>query len=312
MRSIAPATSLIDLNFQGHPEYIACYVLETSTGLALIDPGPTSTLPRLEEALRLAGLSLAGVTDILLTHIHLDHAGAAGTIVRGNPGIRVHVHARGAVHMASPERLIASATRLYGDQMDALWGEFAAVPKEQIHALEGGETLDLGGRSLEVAYTPGHASHHVSYFDSASGTAFVGDTLGIRIDGRAYVMPVTPPPDIHLGMWAASHDLIRAWEPRVLCPTHFGPARPAMAHIDEHEQRLRQWALRVRDDLRGEDDDEQSASRFEQEFVREIRGQLGAEAATYTAGGGLRDSWHGLARYIRKHADDIESETKLS
>lgn len=302
MRSIAPATSLIDLHFQGHSEYIACYVLESASGLALIDPGPTSTLPRLEESLRLAGLSLDGVTDILLTHIHLDHAGATGTIVRANPRIRVHVHARGAVHMASPERLIASATRLYGDQMDSLWGEFAAVPKDRIEVLEGGETFDLGGRRIEVAYTPGHASHHVSYFDGSTGLAFVGDTLGIRIDGRAYVMPVTPPPDIHLGMWEESHARIRAWEPGVLCPTHFGPARPAAAHIEEHERRLHDWASRVRSDLGGTEPDDACARLFEDDFVAEIREQLGAEAETYTAGGGLRDSWYGLARYFRKHA----------
>lgn len=308
MRDFAPGTGLIDLRFQGHDEYIACYVLRTAGGIALVDPGPSSTRAALEEGLRLAGLSLDGVTDLLLTHIHLDHAGAAGSIVRDHPHVRVHVHARGARHMVSPDRLLASATRLYGDRMESLWGEFLAVPAASIDVLEGGETLQLDGRRLEVAYTPGHASHHVSFFDADTGLAWVGDTLGIRIDNRPYVMPVTPPPDIDPIAWRVSHDKIRAWAPATLCPTHFGPARPAADHIDEHEARLHAWTAMVRAAVAEGAEPATAAGQFRDRVLTELRETLGHEqAAPYAAGGGVDDSWHGIARYFHKAAAKAET-----
>ena len=169
-----------DGQFRGTPGVIATAVLEGPSGFALVDPGPTSDLAALEADLASGGLSLDDVEALLLTHIHLDHAGAAGTIVRRQPGCRVYVHERGARHMASPEKLIASATQIYGDQMEPLWGEFAAVPEANLHVLRGGERSRVAGHELEVAYTPGHAQHHVSYFHRASRIAFVGDTGGCR------------------------------------------------------------------------------------------------------------------------------------
>jgi len=153
------------------------------------------------------------VTHLLLTHIHLDHAGAAGTLVREHPGITVLVHERGATHMARPEKLIDSAARLYGANMDRLWGEFAPVPEKNLVSLRGGERIDVGGRTLDVAYTPGHASHHVSYFDSSSGVAFVGDTAGVCING-GYVLPPTPPPTSTSSLWTESAARIEAWSRR--------------------------------------------------------------------------------------------------
>ena len=300
MRNIAPGIGLIDLHFQGHPHYIACYVLETGSGVALVDPGPSSTLPALEEGLRLEGLSLDSVEALLLTHIHLDHAGASGTIVARNPAVQVHVHGRGARHMIDPSRLLASAGRLYGDRMDTLWGEFLPLPAANVDRLEGGESLRLGGRSIDVAYTPGHAIHHVSYHDRSTGTAFVGDTCGIRIDNGPYVLPVTPPPDIDLDSWPSSIATIRAWDPAVLCPTHFGPARPAGEHLDEHERRLGEWGRRVREDLRAGVAPDEAAARFAAEVGAEIEAATGPEAPIYLSGGGLRDSWQGLARYWTK------------
>jgi glyoxylase-like metal-dependent hydrolase (beta-lactamase superfamily II) len=291
---------LIDLHFQGHPRYIACYVLETTNGVALVDPGPTSTLATLEEGLGADGLSLDDVESLLLTHIHLDHAGATGTIVARNPATRVFVHGRGARHMIDPSRLLASAERLYGDRMEELWGEFRAVPEEAVTRLQGGEHLELGGYTLEVAYTPGHAVHHVSYFDSANRIAFVGDTCGIRIDNDPYVLPVTPPPDIDLDSWPDSIAKIRAWEPALLCPTHFGPARPAAEHLDEHTRRLTAWAERVREDLDADAEPTEAAERFAEAIRAEIAERLGDETPSYLRGGGLTDSWHGLARYWNK------------
>lgn len=302
MRNVAPGVGLIDLHFQGHPRYIACYVLETGTGVALVDPGPTSTLAALEEGLRLEGLGLDHVEALLLTHIHLDHSGATGTILARNPAVRVHVHSRGARHMIDPSRLLSSAGMLYGDRMDELWGEFLAVPEAAVTRLEGGERIDLGGRSLAVEYTPGHAIHHVSYLDESSGVAFVGDTCGIRIDNDPYVLPVTPPPDIDLDLWPDSIARIRGWDPDVLCPTHFGPAHPAATHLDEHEHRLAAWAERVRRDLASDADPDEAAGRFADAIRAEIVALLGPETPAYLRGGGLRDSWRGLARYWNKRA----------
>lgn len=191
---LAPGLSWIDLRFLGRPHAIATGVVSGGGTLALVDPGPTSCLETLELGLQAQGLRLADVTHLLLTHIHLDHAGAAGTIVRRYPRVQVLVHERGAPHMIDPAKLLASATRLYGDQMDRLWGEFAPVPASSLTVLAGGERIEAGGRAFDVAYTPGHASHHVSYFDRASGVAFVGDTAGVCVDG-GYVLPPTPPPD---------------------------------------------------------------------------------------------------------------------
>src|SRR5690606_3511482 len=174
METLSPGLRYADVLFRQTSGVIATAVLEHHDGLALVDPGPTSCLPALEAALADGGRRLDEVEAVLLTHIHLDHAGAAGTIVARHPGVRVFVHERGAKHMLDPRRLIESATLLYGDQMDALWGAFEAVPTQALRALQGGEVLDVAGRTLDVAYTPGHAQHHVAYFDRASRVAFVG------------------------------------------------------------------------------------------------------------------------------------------
>ncbi len=186
---------------------------------------------------------------LLLTHIHLDHAGAAGTIVERVPGIRVYVHERGAPHMIDPAKLLASATRLHGDQMDTLWGAFLPVPASQVTALAGGERLDVSGTSLRVAYTPGHAKHHVSYLDERSGMAYVGDTGGIRVIGD-YLLAPTPPPDIDIEAWQSSLDVIDAWQPVSLFLTHFGPVTPARAHLARFRTTLTAQAEAVREALK--------------------------------------------------------------
>lgn len=308
MRRIAPATHLVDVHFQGHAEYIGCYVLDTGDALALIDPGPASALPALEAGLAAEGLSTDAVTDVLLTHIHLDHAGATGTLVARHPDLRVHVHRRGARHLVDPSRLMASAGRLYGERMDELWGEFLAVPESAIAPLDGGESLRIGNRCLRVAYTPGHAVHHVSYFDESTGIAWVGDVAGIRIDGAPYVMPVTPPPDVDVDAWEASAARLRDWGPVIFCPTHFGPASPADEHLEEHMTRLRHWSERVHGDLDAAGNDDERASRFAADVRADLHASLGGSAAAgYLAGGGMRDSWHGLARYHRKRTERQES-----
>src|SRR5688500_7156433 len=213
MHTLAAGISFFDLHFQEYPHVIATAVLHGPGGVAIVDPGPSSTLPIFRRELAAAGIGISDITTLLLTHVHLDHAGAAGTLVRENPRIRVYVHERGAPHMAEPEKLIASATRLWGDAMDRLWGEFAPVPREAMTVLSGGERIAAGGRTLDVAYTPGHASHHVSYLSGDSGIAFVGDVAGVKTTPTGFVLPPTPPPDIELEDWQRSLDTIEAWRP---------------------------------------------------------------------------------------------------
>lgn len=294
-------TLLLDVQFLGTPRCIGCYALRHRAGLALVDPGPTSTLDTLERELRGAGHSFDEVTDLLLTHIHLDHAGATGTIARRNPSVRVHVHRRGARHMVDPTRLLASATRLYGDRMDELWGEFAPVPENRVNVLEGGETLDLAGRRIEVAYTPGHAMHHVSFLDTETGAAYVGDTAGIRIEDLPYALPVTPPPDVALESWQESWDTIRAWHPTALHPTHFAPISSPDEHLAELELRTNLWADTVAADLASGGDDDACAERFAEAVGADLEQALEAEdARVCQIIGGLEDSWRGLARFWRK------------
>ncbi len=246
MNKITP----LDVNWCGRPKSIAAALLESENHRALIDPGPESTLSTLREQLKKHGLSVSDLDAILLTHIHLDHAGASGKLVRENPKLKVYVHANGARHMADPSKLIASATRLWGDQLPILFGETIPVPQENLQILEGGETLALGSRKLEVAYTPGHASHHVSYFDSDEGVAFIGDTGGIRIDNAPYIYPATPPPDVDLALWDQSFQTILERKPTRLFLTHFAWSNDPAAHIAEFHDRLHRWYSTAEKSLR--------------------------------------------------------------
>jgi glyoxylase-like metal-dependent hydrolase (beta-lactamase superfamily II) len=297
---LAPGLSWVDLNFLGRPKAIATGVVQGAGSLALVDPGPSTCLEALDLGLQQQGLRLADVTHLLLTHIHLDHAGATGTIVRRHPHIRVMVHERGAPHMADPAKLLESATRLYGDRMDLLWGEFSAVPQQNLVVLRGGERIDAGGRTFEVAYTPGHASHHVSYFDASSGVAFVGDTAGICIDG-GYVLPPTPPPDIDPDAWKESVAKIEAWSPQTLFLTHFAVAPSVRPHLQALLDNLQTWAGFARTSLDEPGSDDDRSRVFAEQVVRELRRQMtDAQLAAYTLAAPPELLWLGLARYWRK------------
>jgi len=268
---------LIDVEHLGNPKVIGCWELDR----VLIDPGPTSSLPTLID--RLEGEPRA----LLLTHIHLDHAGAAGTMVRRWPELEVYVHERGAPHLADPSRLLASAGRLYGDEMERLWGEVAAVPEANLRALAGGEEV-LG---FEVAYTPGHASHHVSYLHRESGRAFVGDTAAIRIPPSGYVLPPTPPPDVDLEAWLRSLDAIAAWGPRSLALTHFAAVDDPARHIEVVRRRLRVQAERAQ---------VMDAAEFERTLVAEVEREAGEVREAMLQAAPPDQQWLGLDRYLSR------------
>lgn len=302
MTALTAGLSWIDIMFAGRPSVIATGVIQGAAGVALVDPGPTSCLPGLERGLQRQGLALGDVTHILLTHIHLDHAGATGTIVRRHPRVSVMVHVKGATHMSDPVKLIASATRLYGKDMDRLWGEFAPVPAANLVVLTGGERVDVAGRSFEVAYTPGHASHHVSYFDPSSGVAFVGDTAGVCID-HGYIVPPTPPPDIDIDLWKGSVDRIEAWSPHTLFLTHFGPVTDVRPHLRTLLENLETIAGKVRESLAGGGTDEDQQSVFVSWLRVELRRYMPeTHAAAYEAATPLDLLWLGLARYWKKRS----------
>lgn len=292
----------IDLHFQGHPRVIATAVLSLGDGLALVDPGPASCLPALEAGLATHGWSLADVRALLITHIHLDHAGATGSIVARHPQIAVHVHERGAPHLVDPAKLLASATRLYGAAMETLWGEFLATPAANVRPLVGGERLTWRGRTLDVAYTPGHAVHHVSYLDSSDGTAFVGDTAGVRIGGEGLIAP-TPPPDIDVEQWEASMERILAWHPVRLFLTHFAEVHAVPPHMAALRGVLREAASEVRRSLDGDGDDAGKAAAHAVWMRGRLRGLASdADSRALELAAPYDQLWSGLARYWRKRS----------
>jgi glyoxylase-like metal-dependent hydrolase (beta-lactamase superfamily II) len=282
------ASVLIDLEHLGRSRVIASYLLAGDEP-ALVDCGPTTCLGALEAGLVGFGLAVEDLRHLLLTHIHLDHAGAAGALVRRNPELRVHVSEIGAPHLVDPSRLEASARRLYGDDFDRLWGELLPVPAENVVVVE--ESV-LG---LEAWPTPGHASHHVSYL-SADGTCFSGDVTGVVIAPSTLIAPVCPPPDVDLEAWERSLDSIAERRPARLCLPHFGVVEEPAQHVERTRERLREWAARVRDGA------------TEEEFVHaaglELEEAADPEtAAAYTQAGPLWQSYAGLVRYWRKRGE---------
>ncbi len=301
MQTITPDVGYLDLHFQGAAHLIATAAIEAPDGVLLVDPGPTAALDALRDGLRAASYSPADVQALLLTHIHLDHAGAAGSIVAAHPDVQVLVHERGAGHLADPQRLLRSARRIYGDRLDTLWGDFLAVPEANITPLAGGESIALAGRAMEVAYTPGHASHHVSFLDVATGTAFAGDVAGMRVEGADYVLPVAPPPDIDVAAWHASTDVLRDWRPDRLMVTHFGAFDDVARHLDALDARLDAMADAVRATLREDTDDKACAERFHAEQVDAMKAHVPESLwVPYEQFGQPLESWYGLARYRRK------------
>ena len=308
--------SFIDVEFLGHPGVIGTGVLRSDRGLWLIDPGPSTALVGLQKGLAALGASLADVRGLLLTHIHLDHAGASGTIVRQRPDIRVFVHQRGAPHVLDPSRLLESAGRLYAGDLGRLWGEVAPVPAANVQVLEGGERLDLDGRPIDVLYTPGHASHHVSYFDASSGSAFVGDTGGVRLAPAASpgeresavpglrgagVVPPTPPPDIDLPAWTQSIAAIGAWNATRLYLTHYGAVDRPREHLAALEERLCAWGDTARGILAEPGSDVDRMKRFVERAIADVRRAMPEqEARRYQLAVPFEHCWLGLARYWKK------------
>ena len=300
MSDESPWPRVVDLQFLGRAGRISAGAIQTPAGVLVVDPGPASCLPALTGGLAAVGVASRDLHGLLLTHIHLDHAGAAGTIVRRHPHVKVYVHGRGAPHLADPSRLLASATRLYGDQMDRLWGEFAAVPADNLVVAADGDVLAFGGALFDVAYTPGHASHHVCFRDRRSGVVYAGDTGGIRVGPSPYVLPPTPPPDVDVRAWQASIARLRAWEPTGVFVTHFGLYSDSSAHFDALSRELDAWDQLAGTILAGVAA-ESRMSTFVESVRERVRRRVSAdEAESYRDSMSLEDCWAGLERYWMK------------
>lgn len=299
----------LDDNWTGRTRSIATALVESDGHRALVDPGPGSTLATLRKELHAHGLSVGDIETLLLTHIHLDHAGATGALVRENPRLAVYVHKLGAPHMIDPSKLLASAARLWPSDLQQLFGEALSVPAENLRILEGGETIAFGPRKIEVAYTPGHASHHVSYFENLEGVAFVGDTTGIRIEGHSYVMPATPPPDIDLQLWDSSFATILERKPKQLFLTHFGFSEHPAEHIAQFRERLHRWMDTTENILQKAKSDAAALESFLSTMRAEIAAHLPPEEVEqYILTAGLNLSFLGLARHARKRVQTASSK----
>ncbi len=231
----------ISLPFLGEEEIIGSYLLAGNNELAIIDPGPESMVESLLDAIRQAGFAPQDVTHLLATHVHLDHAGAVGSLVKRMPHAQVYAHSKGIPHLLDTTKVVASATRIYGGRMQHLWGAIESTPVERLHTLEAGDTLNVAGRCLEVHYTPGHAVHHVVFFDASSKDLFAGDAAGVRLQGVDYVRPPTPPPDIDLEAWFTSIETINKLRPAVLYLGHFGATHDTTRHLARLTTQLRSW-----------------------------------------------------------------------
>jgi glyoxylase-like metal-dependent hydrolase (beta-lactamase superfamily II) len=274
---------LLDLHFGGAAGGIGVYLVDTSDGPALFDCGPTSTLPNLETGLAEHGLELTDLRHLLLSHVHLDHAGAAGPIVRRHPGLTLWVSPVGAPHLIDPSKLERSARRLYGELFDPLWGELAAVPEANVRLAEG----DVLG--WEAFPTPGHASHHVSYH--RDGTILAGDAAGVRLPPSDYVLPVSPPPDIDVELWHATARELARRNPERLALIHFGIHTDCATHLERLEAELDRWAARVGG---GMDADA---------FVEQARADAADHADEYDRVAPFWQSWQGMRRYCDKRAE---------
>jgi glyoxylase-like metal-dependent hydrolase (beta-lactamase superfamily II) len=276
----------LDLHHEGAERVIGVYLVETEDGLALQDCGPSTCIVALKTQLAERGLVLADLRHLLLSHIHLDHAGAAGTLVREHPGLQVHVSEIGAPHLVDPSRLELSARRLYGDDFDRLWGELAPVPEENVHVV-GSSVL-----GLEYFASPGHASHHVCYVDGA-GTLYAGDAAGVRIMPDRHILPVAPPPEVDLEAWERTIDELELRAPQRLALIHFGVVDQPHDHLRRLRRQLRLWGQRVRQGM------------DEEEFVAAARADLEedvGDAPYYERAAPFWQSYLGLRRYWDKAA----------
>jgi len=294
---------IIDTLFRGKPGAIASYLLTGDEGLALIDVGPGATVEQLLAGVGAAGFAPEDVSHLVLTHIHMDHAGAAGALLQRMPQARVYVHRHGASHLADPSRLMSSARRIYGETMDELWGTMEPVPVDRLQVLEDEQSLRVGGRTLRALYTPGHAIHHLAYFDAERRVMFPGDAAGVQLEGSDFARPPTPPPDLNLEDWYASLDRIGALDPVALYLPHYGYVGAVTSHLSDLRRRLGLWGELILSGMRRNQPDEELAHMLAELTDAEIAASNPPDAALverYELVSNYLMSAQGYMRYYRK------------
>jgi glyoxylase-like metal-dependent hydrolase (beta-lactamase superfamily II) len=297
----------IDLDFMDTQQVVASYLLLGDDGVsaALVETGPTTCLDRLNAGLEEHGVSQEDVRQVFLTHVHLDHAGASGHLAGLLPNATFYVHEVGYPHLVDPSKLVMSATRIYGERMDELWGEARPVPEERVVILKEGEETATAGMVLVAHDTPGHAYHHLAYLEPGSGALFTGDVAGIRLPGQSYIRPPTPPPEIDVDAWVRSINHVRQIGPASLWPTHFGSYEDVERHLGELEQRLQDWLLFVEgqmdDGAEREEISEGLKAKGDAEMLAE--GAATSESEHYDLAGSYSMLTDGLMRYVTRRRE---------
>ncbi|WP_322801472.1 MBL fold metallo-hydrolase [Thermoflexus sp.] len=307
LRPIADGVIRIDLQFQGRPQVIAAYLLYDGREAALVETGPTSTMEKLLEGVQAAGVPLEALRHLIVTHIHLDHAGASGALIQRLPWARVYVHPVGAPHLVDPSRLLASAARIYGDLLKPLWGEVIPVPADRLVVVSDGERLSVAGHTLIAFDTPGHARHHHAFLDETTGLLFTGDIAGVRLPGIRYVRPPTPPPELDLEAWSNSIARLRALKASGLCLTHFDVHRGDIEwHWEDLERRLWEWGRWIREMMAGNFEEAEMVKRLRERADEELRA-AGADPEFYDVAASYESVVAGYLRYWRKRAEAMAS-----
>jgi glyoxylase-like metal-dependent hydrolase (beta-lactamase superfamily II) len=298
---IDAGVTLIDLQFQGNPGVVAAYLVRGLSRTILIEAGPGSTIDTLVAGLHAAGTDVGEIDDLFVTHIHLDHAGSAGLLAEMNPRLKVHAHPFGVPHLIDPSKLVASATRIYGDQMETLWGRWVPIPEDRVVPIEHGERIELGWRALTAWFTPGHARHHVAYLDEHQGDLYTGDVAGIHLPGAGYVLPPTPPPEFDPDAWGESIALMRSMRPIRLLPTHFGPTsnpKPG-ERLDQLAENLARFIEIGETSFAASEDQDALTERFHAELTVQAGGD-DALLARYELASPSYMAAMGMTRYLTK------------
>jgi glyoxylase-like metal-dependent hydrolase (beta-lactamase superfamily II) len=295
---------IVDTLFLGEPGVIASYLIAGDSGLALIDVGPSSTVEVLLAGVRLAGFDPLDIRQLVLTHVHLDHAGAAGVLTRLLPQAQVYVHRAGAPHLIDPSKLAASARRIYGDRTEALWGTIEPVPAARLSVLDDGDEVRVGKRTLSAVYTPGHAVHHVAYADARRREVFAGDVAGVRLQGTRLLRPPTPPADLNVEDWDRSLDCLLTLAPEAIYLAHFGRFSDVGWHIGALRNRLHAWAELTLAGMRAGKSEVELARMLEESNARDAAAipqeERSAELRRYEAAASLLMSVQGFMRYYSK------------
>jgi glyoxylase-like metal-dependent hydrolase (beta-lactamase superfamily II) len=293
----------VDTRMAGKTSITSGYLLHGSEP-ALVETGPTTSAQAVTAGLASLGLSGEDLAHIVVTHIHLDHAGGAGTLARHFPRATVWVHQRGAPHLAEPGKLVTSATRIFGEErLQRLFGPVEPVPADRLRSVDDGDRIPLGERVLDVLYTPGHASHHVALVDSRSGAVFTGDALGIHLPDDRVLRPATPPPDVDVEAGIQSIERIRSRAHSVLLFSHFGPVTEVDELCSIASSRLRKWADLVREALEETDDVDRVAELLERRTASEFEGVDSVDPSRYDILSDMRMNAAGLVRYWKKRAE---------